>query len=191
MTNDIAKRLIIESLNSLYSLTEGDEVTDDQPDETTPGEEDVSPEPEEENLEEAVKINTDRYERKYGKKPVSLPGKAEYRFTTTRFGAPKKDDVMVVDDEWFDAKDKALKWAKEKGASEVFMMEAILHETNYDFNNVTCGGKKMKVESKDADVLRKWFTSIEDPKEKEKVWGELTKNEQSFKDMLAMAKKVV
>lgn len=97
---------------------------------------------EEYEMTEAVRVDTQRYVRSNKKEPS---GRGRWLFTTKPMGTPKDDEVFSMSGiaDYKQATKKAQDWAKGKGSSAVYVMEAVeLDEAkaNYirlDFNSVT------------------------------------------------------
>ena len=81
---------------------------------------------EEVELDEAVEISHDRYERSHGKKAKDV-GPTRWMFTSKRFGdvnhKDEKEFHQAAHGSFADAKKSASKWAKQHGHSTAYVME--------------------------------------------------------------------
>lgn len=119
---------------------------------------------EEFELDEAVRVDTQRYVRSNKKEPS---GRGRWLFTTKPMGTPKDDEVFSMSGiaDYKQATKKAQDWAKKKGSSAVYVMESVdLEEGVYiEFKDQSAKEKWMKqnnIKSNDSDLVHLSKTDV-------------------------------
>lgn len=119
---------------------------------------------EEYEMTEAVRVDTQRYVRSNKKEPS---GRGRWLFTTKPMGTPKDDEVFSMSGiaDYKQAMKKAQDWAKKKGSSAVYVMEAVdLEEGVYiEFKDQSAKEKWMKqnnIKSNDSDLVHLSKTDV-------------------------------